>query len=433
MRFGSLFSGIDAASVAWLPLGWTCEWLAEIEKFPSAVLAHHYPTVPNLGDVTKVDWDEVRATRPVDLIVFGSPCQSYSIAGQRLGLADPRGNLALIALGVVARFRPKWFLFENVPGLLSSGEGRDFGAFLATVGDIGYQCAWRVLDAQYFGVAQRRNRVFVVGCLGGWAPAAAVLFERACLRGDSAPSRETWEDVAGTIGSGSAGRGWSDDLDRSGAFIPETVSTLTASHDASPGGPGDGFPVVVTPIAEVNGDRRGRNKKDGLGIGEPGDPQFTVLRGKQHGVFIANAEGSEDISLTASCGVKGVNNQTPLVAFDEVQITNPNNRSNPAPGGPAPTISKNSRMMLSSGFDWKKGGAKATDRGLRVTTGRSVRRLTPIEYEILFGFPRNYTRISPTTADGPRYRALGNSIAVPVLAWIGRRIDAVDRILGVKR
>lgn len=134
MKYGSMFSGIEAASVAWHPLGWEPAWFAEIEKFPRAVLKHHYPEVPNLGDVEKVEWN---AVEPVDLIVFGSPCQSFSVAGKRLGLDDPRGNLALYALSVVARIRPRWFVFENVPGLLSSDGGRDFGAFLGAVGECG--------------------------------------------------------------------------------------------------------------------------------------------------------------------------------------------------------------------------------------------------------------------------------------------------------
>jgi DNA (cytosine-5)-methyltransferase 1 len=198
IRFGSLFSGIEAASVAWEPLGWRCAWTAEIDPFARAVLRHRYPQVPNLGDVNEIDVD---AVEPVDLVVFGSPCQSFSVAGKRLGLDDPRGNMALVGLRVVGKLRPRWVVWENVPGVLSSDGGRDFGAFLGLLGELGYGFAYRVLDAQHFGVPQRRRRVFVVGYLGDWRPAAAVLFEPESLRGDSAPSREAGKGVARPVAS----------------------------------------------------------------------------------------------------------------------------------------------------------------------------------------------------------------------------------------
>ena len=234
MRFGSMFSGIEAASVAWEPLGWKCQWVAEIDKFPSAVLKHHYPDVPNLGDVTKVDWEKISATRPVDVIVFGSPCQSFSVAGKRLGLDDPRGNLALYALGVVNRLRPRFFLFENVPGLLSSDEGRDFAAFLRLVGECGYQCAWRILDAQYAGVPQRRRRLFVVGYLGDWRRAAAVLFERESLLRNPPPSRQARQGTpAGAFRSTDGG----SDVDhaRGGHLIPDVAPTMVANGNRTGG------------------------------------------------------------------------------------------------------------------------------------------------------------------------------------------------------
>lgn len=192
MRYLSLFSGIEAATVAWQPLGWAPAAFAEIDPFCCAVLRHHYPHVPNLGDVQKADYG---AVGPVDLIVFGSPCQSFSTAGRRGGLADARGNLALDALGVVAAVRPRWFLFENVPGLLSSGGGRDFGEFLGIVGQLGYSGTWRILNAEHWGVPQRRHRLFFVGYLGNWTAPAAVLFERHSLSGDPAPRREARQDV----------------------------------------------------------------------------------------------------------------------------------------------------------------------------------------------------------------------------------------------
>ena len=188
IRYISLFSGIEAASVAWHDLGWKPVAFADFDDFPSAVLAHRFPDVPNLKDITKVDWNEYKGK--AELVVGGSPCQSFSVAGKRLGMDDPRGNLAIEYLRVIDAVRPKWFVYENVAGLLSSDEGRDFGAFLGLVGELGYGFAYRVLDAQHFGVPQRRRRVFVVGCADAdWRSATSVLFEPESLRRDSKKSR----------------------------------------------------------------------------------------------------------------------------------------------------------------------------------------------------------------------------------------------------
>lgn len=182
MPFLSVCSGIEAASVAWNPLGWKAVAFSEIEPFPCAVLAHHYPDTPNWGDMTKFqEWPN----EPIDLLCGGTPCQSFSVAGLRKGLDDPRGNLMLTFGAIAAKYRPKWLVWENVPGVLSSNGGRDFGTFLGMLGQLGYGFAYRVLDAQYFGVPQRRRRVFVVGCLGDWRSAAAVPFEQESFKGDS--------------------------------------------------------------------------------------------------------------------------------------------------------------------------------------------------------------------------------------------------------
>jgi len=202
----TLFSGIDAPEVSAPGIEWL--WRAEIDKFPNAVSKHRRPDTPNLGDVSAPDFVEraLQHGRP-DIIVFGSPCQSFSVAGKRLGLDDPRGNLALVALEVVRRIRPRWFVFENVPGLFSSDEGRDFHAFLGAVEQCGYLGAWRVLDAQYAGVPQRRRRLFFVGCLGDWRPAAAVLFEQSSLQGHPAPRRETGEGATDGVAPSLTGGG----------------------------------------------------------------------------------------------------------------------------------------------------------------------------------------------------------------------------------
>ena len=178
MKYLSVCSGIEAASVAWAR--WTPIAFAEVDKFCSALLQHHYPNVPNWGDINGYqDWPRADP----DVLIGGTPCQSFSVAGLRRGLADPRGNLMLDYLGIADRYRPRWVVWENVPGVLSENNGRSFGTFLGGLAELGYGFAYRVLDAQYFGLAQRRKRVFVVGCLGNWRGAAAVLLERSCLRG----------------------------------------------------------------------------------------------------------------------------------------------------------------------------------------------------------------------------------------------------------
>ncbi len=200
LKYGSVCSGVEAATVAWHDLGFEPQWFSEVDAFPSAVLQHHYPNVPNHGDMTKFkEWNN---DKTIDLLVGGTPCQSFSVAGLRKGLEDPRGNLMLTYLAMAEQLKPKWLVWENVPGVLSSNGGRDFATFLTAMGKIGYGFAYRVLDAQYFGVPQRRRRVFVVGCLGDWRSAASVLFEPESLSGNPAPSREERQRVAPTVSTG---------------------------------------------------------------------------------------------------------------------------------------------------------------------------------------------------------------------------------------
>ena len=247
MNYLSLCSGIEAASQAWHSLGWKPVAFSEIEPFPSAVLKHHYPSVPNLGDMTKFhEWPDLR----IQLLVGGTPGQSFSIAGLRKGLDDDRGNLALKYVDIAARYRPRWIVWENVPGVFSSAGGADFASFLGalsgrdirppgkgwrnsgTVAGIpdAYGIAWRTLDAQHFGVAQQRRRVFVIGYLGDWRRAAAALFETACLRRDTAPRRRTRPQTAarpscdaesGGI-AGTIGRSMKKDMDEPEAQTAES-------------------------------------------------------------------------------------------------------------------------------------------------------------------------------------------------------------------
>jgi DNA (cytosine-5)-methyltransferase 1 len=367
IRYGSVCSGIEAATVAWHPIGWEPAWFSEIDPFPCAVLAHHYPNVPNLGDMTTLHERTELASGSIDLLVGGTPCQSFSVAGLRKGLADPRGNLALVFLSIADRARPRWVVWENVPGVLSSSGGRDFGAFLGGLGQLGYGFAYRVLDAQYFGVAQRRKRVFVVGCLGDWRRAAAVLFERASLSGNPAPRRQTGERASPTLAARTrGGGGLGTDHD-----VTHSLTTRTAAEED---GTGRGVPIVPT--------------------------------------LAFDARQSDVITYGDKAGPLDTNGHSQAVTvFDPNQITNKANRSRPQPElSHTPPGTANAPVAFSR-------------------PGHRVRRLIPRECERLQGFPDDYTLIpyrGKPASDGPRYKALGNSMCVNVMAWIGRRIDATD-------
>jgi DNA (cytosine-5)-methyltransferase 1 len=399
LRYGSVCSGIEAASVAWASLGWHTSFLSEIEAFPRAVLQHHYPEAPLHGDFTTIGADDYG---PIDLLVGGTPCQSFSVAGLRGGLADKRGNLALEYLRLADRKKPRWVLWENVPGVLSSGGGRDFGSFLGGLGELGYGFAYRVLDAQYFGLAQRRKRVFVVGYLGDWRRAAAVLFEPASLRGDFAPSREAREGVAPTISSrptGGGGLGTDFDLD-GGLIAPPLTHNPYGDHESREG-------LLVARSLNAH-----PNRSDG--------ESETFIT---HSLRASGFDASED----------GTGRGTPLVPID---------LQNMRMGGDTfgtldttrPTRGGGQAVM---GFQSSQSGVRSADthatldanNGSRrhngAIVGSAVRRLTPRECERLQGFPDDYTAIpyrNGTAADGPRYKALGNSMAVPVMRWIGQRI-----------
>jgi len=208
MRYASVCDGIGAAHVAWRPLGWECAWTSEIEPFPAAVVDHHW-RFKNLGDMTAITEEMLDEYGSVDLLVGGTPCQSFSVAGLRKGLDDPRGNLALRFIQLAGVLRPRWVVWENVPGVLSSAGGRDFGTFLGALAELGYGFAYRVLDAQWFGVAQRRRRVFVVAHARDWRRAAAVLFERESVFGNPPTRGKAWEGTARSTAASltSSGRG----------------------------------------------------------------------------------------------------------------------------------------------------------------------------------------------------------------------------------
>jgi DNA (cytosine-5)-methyltransferase 1 len=368
LRYLSVCSGIEAATVAWHDFGWEAAAYSEIEKFPSEVLKHHYPTVRNMGDMTKYKEWEIGT---IGLLVGGTPCQSFSVAGLRKGLEDPRGNLALTYCGILDKFRPKWFIWENVPGVLSSGKGRDFGSFLGAVAQLGYGFSYRVLDAQYFGVAQRRRRVFVVGHLGDWRPTAKVLFESESLSRDTKKSRKerkkTPLGIDNIVGALCARdyKGISADNAGEGKIIVESLAIPIHCQATQFEGGGE--------------NRNNDGKGNGLGIGNNGDPMNTLTTANVHAV--AHAFKVRGGSGNGGKGYLGQDEQ----AF---------------------TLS--------------------TVQDQQISQGMAVRRLTPVECERLQGFPDNYTNIKENCPDGPRYKALGNSMAVPVMKWIGSRIQMVE-------
>lgn len=299
MTYLSVCSGIEAASVAWKRLGWQAAGFAEIEPFPCELLKQKYPHVKNYGDITQYEnWD----IGQFDVLVGGTPCQSFSIAGKRGGTNDIRGRLMYAYLGIVEKYKPRWVVWENVPGVLSSNSGYDFATFVAGLEECGYGWAYRVLDAQYFGVPQQRRRVFVIGHIDYRTYLASkVLFEPESVRGDITSRAEAKKETSGAIGK------------------------------------------------SINYFRRGGNYKYHV------DEKSSTLR----------------CTAANDC------------------------------------------------FD------------LILDNGRKIRRLTPVECERLQGFPDNWTRISwrgksaDQCPDTPRYKAIGNSMAVPVMRWIGERIKRI--------
>lgn len=542
MRFGSVCSGIEAASVAFSPLGWKASWLSEIEPFPSAVLTHHYPHIPNLGDMTGIARavlaGEVDAP---DMLCGGTPCQAFSIAGLRESLDDARGNLTLKFVELAdaidhvrtRRGESECIVFwENVPGVLSTKDNA-FGCFLAGLAgeDEPLQppgkkwtnagavygprraIAWRTLDAQYFGLAQRRRRVFVVASARDGFDPAAVLFEWDGVRRDSAPSRQA-RQVAPTIPSrSSAGGGLGTDFDCDGGLIPATSQCLTT-------GTGQRYDPETETILPVTHTLRAEGfdaSEDGTGRGTPLVPVAFAI---QAGALRTNPmSGPDGMGVQADHAYTlEARSEVQAVCFDTAQITSAVNRSNPKPGDPChplaagahpPAIAFDCKASGQAGFGigeiasamramghagshqnggghqavavalrGREGGATAelgdeAQHCLRASGGggdkphvlaaMQVRRLTPMECERLQGFPDNYTRIpnwggwramdvgeTPEQCiaeglsvrqnkktgkwrvkdvDGPRYKALGNSWAVPCAQWIGQRIQrAIERL-----
>lgn len=461
LRYLDVCAGISASTVAWKPLGWTAAAYSEIEAAPRAVLAHHYPDTPLHGDFTTIRGDEYG---PIDLLVGGTPCQDFSVAGLRAGLDGDRGNLSLEFLRLADRARPRWVVWENVPGVLSIDGGRAFGAILGGLGELGYGFAYRVLDAQFFGVPQRRRRVFAVGYLGDWRRAAAVLLERHSLSGHPAPRREA-RQVAPTIPSRSlGGGGLGTDFDCDGGLILEAfgggntsgaidIATAQTAHgvrldfdtetfvthslrgegfDASEDGTGRGTPLIPISwgIASDALDRTGEGaggtpgERAGLGIAE--ELAQTIAAKRPGAVAFAIQERAVSENLDAGPQGKGYQPNTAytLEARHHVQAVAFDMRGREGGAqfeGPHDTAN----LRAASG-----GSSRS------YVAASAVRRLTPRECERLQGFPDDYTLVphrGKPMADGPRYKALGNSMAVPVMRWIGERIAAVEALVSTER
>lgn len=410
ITYGSVCSGIEAASIAWEPLGWKPAWFAQFDPehnyarqpdFPSRVLANHWPDVPNLGDMTQIAdlirWGAVAAP---DVLVGGTPCQAFSVAGMRKGLKDPRGQLT-ISFGELAdaideqRDTPCTIVWENVPGVLNSKDNA-FGCFLALLA--GESCelqppgrkwtnagcvsgpkrvvAWRVLDAQYFGVAQRRRRVFVIASADPNFDPTAILFESDSVRRDTPPSRETGSQVAALTANGVGTCGADDNQAQAGHLIAafgggNTTGQIDVATTCTAHGNRQDFDTETFAVQSVNGS-------------------------VTHTLTAEGHDASED----------GTGRGTPVICFAPGNLTRG--------GGMSPS-------METTGTLCAHGGRSYSDQSPCVASNMQVRRLTPVECERLQGFPDGHTNI-PGAKDGPRYKALGNSMAVPVMRWIGQRI-----------
>lgn len=400
MRYLSLFSGIESCTVAWQPLGWECVAVAEIEPFPCAVLAHHYPNVPNLGDVTQITEQQIAELGDIDVIVFGSPCQDLSIAGQRKGLQGERSGLFTTAIQIVAWARQhnhlRFALWENVPGALSSHKGKDFAAVVSelaglsdvtppkngwgnagvAVGDNGL-CEWRVLDAQYFGLAQRRRRLFALVDFADWQHRQPILFEQKGVSGDNPASRIPGQKTT---------------------LRPKTDIAHTSQYQHC-------YNIVADITPKINKELCGTLRATGGGGVTP--PLVTYAFDARQG-FSSQAELAYTLMASDYKGPQAVYCLAGNVIGRSLQH-----------GGNGAGYQRDTSYTLTT-----------TDHHA-VTDGGVVRRLTPIECERLMGFADNYTQIpyrGKAAADcphTPRYKALGNSMAVPVMAWIGRRIEQV--------
>jgi DNA (cytosine-5)-methyltransferase 1 len=465
MRYASVCSGIEAPAVAWEPLGWEPVFFSEIEAFPSEVLRHHYPGTPNLGNMCSIRKEVARERGPVDVFIGGTPCQSFSVAGLRAGLADPRGNLALEFLRIASDLQPRWVVWENVPGVLSSNGGRDFGAFLGALGELGYGYAYRVLDAQFFGVPQRRRRVFVVGHLGDWRRAVAVLSERFSLLGNSPPSCKAGEIASALTACGAGGGSGPDARDAQAnhlvartltskntrldsemeTFIPFDTNQITHPENRSNPAPGDPAPTLpnhgLAPAVAFSCKDYG---------GDAGELAPTL---RALGEVDGNANGGGQVAIAFEPRVGRDRGRVSTSTFGA--LTREADRGD---GHPCIAFSNNGGKTQLGVSEELSPPVTCSHGNPGYIAKSTVRRLTPRECERLQGFPDDYTlipmgravrskvdaefarylrqdypnitdaEIARLAKDGPRYKAIGNSMAVPVIRWLGVRIAFVDKI-----
>lgn len=487
--YGSVCSGIEAATVAWHGLDWRPAFFSEVDSFPRAVLEHHYPMVPLHGDFTTIKDNDYE---PIDLLVGGTPCQAFSVAGLRRGLADERGNLTLEFVRLAERLRPRWVVWENVPGVLSIDGGRAFGAFLGGMAEIGYGVSYRVLDAQHFGVPQRRRRVYVVGYLGDWRPPAAVLFEPESLSWDPAACRAAREGASGGVATG-AELGGGKRTGRSSSRRGRGYHALAFGGNNLQG------PIDRAPCLLGHSSRFDFESETFVA-----SAQYGQYRGGDYPILRACGRGHEAITVGFSCKDAGgdastevaptlramsavasranAGGQLAVASFhqnqrNEIRLSpvvgalSSSGGGKPGQGYPAVCITGQiTHSLRADGYDGSEDGtgrgtpvvpvgvqihgSTATARSATYTdvagailtkppgrlenssttavlAGAAVRRLTPRECERLQGFPDDYTLVTyrgRLAADGPRYKALGNSMAVPVMRWIGQRVEMVDKV-----
>lgn len=397
MRYLSLFSGIEACSVAWKSLGWTCVAVAEIDPFCNALLAHHYPDIPNLGDVSAITVGDIKALGKIDLIVFGSPCQDLSVAGKRAGFKGERSSLFYHAMRIVDYAKKynqlRFALWENVCGAFSSNKGQDFAQVVGHMADISQVCPppswqnsgaalgsnlleWRVLDALYFGVPQRRKRVFALADFGDWERRPPILFECQSVLGDHCQSQSTKQEVAKP--SYCTAKSPSKQAICYGVIAditPKASDNLMGTLRATGGG------GITPPLVAYALDAR---------------QSFGSLPNLAHTLCATDYKGAQAVYAIAG-NIIGRGDKH---------------------GGNGTGVQQDTSYTLTT-----------ADRHAVADLTGLVRRLTPIECERLMGFADNYTKIPyrgkpveqcPKTQ---RYKALGNSMAVPVMQWIGKRIQ----------
>lgn len=409
LRVGSLFSGMGGFDLAAERAGMRVAWQCEIDPNARRVLAHHWPDVSQYEDVTTLDGNTIEA---VDVLVGGFPCQDLSVAGRRAGLAGERSGLWWEFHRLIGELRPRWALIENVPGLLSSNRGRDMGTLLWSLGELGYGWAYRVLDAQHFGVPQRRRRVFIVGCAGDWKSPATVLFEPESSLGHPTPRRTQGQDVAGTPGARTTAGGFGHELNASGAFIPMAfhITQDPISGDVSPAlsaGNQQGCATVGVAIRTAN------TNANGHGIAH--DVTHTLDGANGQAIAFTQNQVGDVLSgpimhaLATNSNATGRNAANVAVAFTASEQAN----SYAWERDVYPTLNAQVPNDTSN-----------IQYGIR--QAMQVRRLTPMECLRLQGFPDDWLDLDPSLSDSAKYRLCGNAVVVPVVEWIMQRIARQD-------